>query len=145
MALEYRFKFQAEIKGGKLEFKPRQRESMADVVRQQYDQDVEIVLQTPEKDRSDRQRKYYYGVIIKKLCELEGYDKDDMSEIMAKNLLKFEIPMKDGTVEEFYRRPSSLNTKETEVYHEKCRDYAMKNFNTYIPLPNEVEGQYDYY
>lgn len=145
MRLDYRYKFSADIVSGKLVFKQGQRESLANVLSKQADQEVEIVLQTPEKDRSDRQRKYYYGVIVKRLCEATGYEKDDMSEILAKSLLSFDLTLKDGHVESFYRRPSSLNTAETETYHERCRQYANDKHQLYIPLPNEVEGQYDYY
>lgn len=145
MSLEYRYKFHGRIQSGKFEFNKGEREHFGDVCKTQQDQDVELVLQNPEKDRSDRQRRYYYGVVMQKLCERSGYDKEDMNEIMAKMFLRFEIQMKDGSIGEFYRRPSSLNTKETEVFHGKVRDYAMAEYQLYIPLPNEVEGQYDFY
>ncbi len=145
MAIEWRYKFHGYVDGGKFHFKEREKDAWDRIVKQLFNQDVEIILQQPEKDRSDQQRKYYYGVIVKRLCEVSGYDKDDMNEILAKRCLSFEISMKDGCVETFYRRPSSLNTKETELFHEKCRQFAMSEYQVYIPLPNEVEGQYDWF
>jgi len=103
----------------------------------------EIVLQDVERDRSGRQRRYYYGVIIAITGKHFGYDKDDMSAVWAEHFLSYTTKGLKGQEIKVVRSPSQLNTKQTEEYHEKIRRFCLVEEGLYIPLPNEAEGEYD--
>ena len=107
--------------------------------------DKELVLQDIEKDRSDRQRKYYYGVIIERTGKHFGYDKDDMSAVWAEKFLSYTVRGLDGQDKVVHKSPSQLNTKQSEEYHERIRRYCSEEEELYIPLPNEAEGDYDFH
>lgn len=108
-------------------------------------EEKELVIQDVEKDRSDRQRKYYYGVIIEKTGAHFGYDKDDMSAVWAEMFLSYTIKGLDGQEKTVHKTPSQLNVKQTEEYHERIRRFCSTDHELYIPMPNEAEGEYDYH
>jgi hypothetical protein len=100
------------------------------------------VLLTVKKEKSQRsiqQNKYYWGVVIKLLCEEIGLDEDELHEILKYKFLKEHVGNKVLGEVDFVRSTTNLTTKEMEEYLEKIRIWAAQFLNTNIPLPNEVE------
>lgn len=96
--------------------------------------DVEVVVKERSNKKSDRQRRYYFGVIVKLLCEETGYSLDEMHQLLKTLFLGYE---KDEY--SFVRSTESLTTKECEEFHENVRQWAHETFEFTIPLPNEVD------
>lgn len=99
--------------------------------------DLILILQEREKIRSIIQNKYYWGVIIKKLSEYTGYEKEDIhiilkGKFLPKNIIFFgeEITIGNST--------KKLTTKEFKEYIEKIQRWASTQ-DIYIPDPNEYE------
>lgn len=91
----------------------------------------------PRDIRSDKQNKYYWGVLIDLLSSELGYTKDEMHEI-----LKYQFLTDRSGKFPIVRSTSSLDTEEMEVYLSFIREWAGKELHIYLPLPNETE--YDY-
>lgn len=139
-----KYKFQGKIVDGKWIFHDRIKfDKLLQTIGNA--EEKELVLQDVEKDRSDRQRKYYYGVIIERTGAHFGYDKDDMSAVWAEKFLSYKIKGLDGEEKTVHKTPSQLNTKQTEEYHERIRRFCAEEEDLYIPMPNEAEGDYDFH
>jgi hypothetical protein len=100
------------------------------------------VLVTIKKEKSQRsleQNRYYWGVVIKLLCEEIGLNEDELHEVLKYKFLKEHAENKVLGEVDFVKSTTDLNTKEMEEYLEKIRVWATEFLNMNIPLPNEVE------
>lgn len=97
------------------------------------DRRVDVIVQPPVKERSNRQNRYYRGVICKLLSEYTGHTKEEIHEALKWRFLR------DDSDQNFQRTRStaSLTTKEFEEYVELCRQFGDE-MGCRIPLPNEV-------
>ncbi len=99
---------------------------------------VEVVVKQKRNRRSDRQNRYYWGVVIKIIADHLGYEPDELHESLKRKFL--------GEVEDRYglRRVASttmLTTAEfIETYTEPIKRWAAEYLRLYIPDPNEVES-----
>lgn len=96
---------------------------------------VELVIRRPRKHRSDRQHRYYFGVVVAILAEHLGYTSDEMHDALKGKFLCEDPDAKLPRI----RSTTSLSTVEFEAFLEQIRTFASTDFNCYIPLPNEVE------
>jgi hypothetical protein len=88
--------------------------------------------------RSDRQNRYYWGVVLKIIGQELGYLPDEVHQLMAKNFLSYE-----NKGDMFVKSTTKLKVAEMEDYLETVRRFASMELSIYIPLPNETEFQYD--
>lgn len=95
--------------------------------------EVEVMVQKRTKKRSSRQNRYYNGVVLKILGKELGYDRDEMHEVVRRMFLT-DTSRRFPTV----RSTTKLNTAQMEEYLATIRQWASKDLNIYIPLPNEV-------
>ncbi|WP_333664731.1 hypothetical protein [Desulfobacter postgatei] len=91
-----------------------------------------------KETRSDKQNRYYWGVVLKIIGDDLGYSTDEIHQLMQREFLKYEN--KENV---FFRSTTTLNTKEMETYLENIRRFAILNLGIYVPLPNETEFQYE--
>mgnify|MGYP002347766258 CR=1 FL=1 len=91
-----------------------------------------------KETRSDKQNRYYWGVVLKIIGDDLGYSTDEIHQLMQREFLKYEN--KENV---FFRSTTTLNTKEMETYLENIRRFALLNLGIYVPLPNETEFQYE--
>ena len=97
--------------------------------------------------RTDPQNDYYWGVVVLLAGQAMGYepkiseDKDAIHEILKWHC-NFEMRIVGrGTDRKEMQAPRStadLSTSDFEAYCERCRNWAGRELNIYIPLPNEV-------
>ena len=89
----------------------------------------------PEKKltRSEKQRKYQWGVVYKIMGDEIGYLPDEIHQLMGKEFLKYE-----HKGEWFVKSTTKLNTKEMETYLENVRRFASMELSCFVPLPNET-------
>ncbi len=96
------------------------------------------------KNRSSLQNRYYFGVIVRMICDEVGDKVDDIETGDVHNHLKNLFLKKTNGIVPIIRSTSDLTTIEFEEYLTKCRQWASIELNMYIPLPNEVDIP-DYY
>lgn len=92
-----------------------------------------VEIQKSKQVRSLPQNKYYWGVVVKVVSQHTGYTSEETHQELARMFLSYE---NSGKL--FVRSTTKLNTLEFEKYAESCRDWAKKEMDVYIPLPNEI-------
>lgn len=88
---------------------------------------VEIIIRKPKKDATVRQRKYYFGVIIKMGAESHGYTYTEMHDAY-----------KGAYLNPIYTSLNDLNTVEMNQFIEDVIRAEAEN-GLIIPYPNEIE------
>jgi len=139
-------KYKAKIENGKMILKEK------DIFKKEiirYEGKEVIITIGPKEysERSLQQNKYYFGVVIKMLCEHTGHSEEEMHELMKCRFLKkhFDLRVKEKDKTEkierytIVRSSISLNTVEWEEYMGECRKFGAEKFQLYIPLPNECD------
>lgn len=138
---ELKFVISSHVEKGKLS---RNRKTLAQTIRQFEGKEIQITIERKRKKRSNRQNRYYFGVIVlilKQCLEWEWGERIDIET--AHDVLKTNCNYKEIVNEntgEIIRVPQStavLNTGESEDYYENCRQFIRRLFNTEVPLPNE--------
>jgi hypothetical protein len=136
--------FQGEAKDGRLYI--RDRDLFTGYLRQ-CEGVIDVVVKKHRKQRSNRQNRYYRGVILPLLAQELGYTNDEMNEIIkAKFFLipEREITTARGviiTVPSHTESTSDSNTGEFEEKLEDIRQWASYDLGLYLPLPNEALPQ----
>lgn len=134
-------KFITDVKGGKLFI--RNREAFDKQVMSFPDGEYILSVKELKSERSDRQNRYYWGVVIRLLADNFGYSPMEVHEVLKGIFLPKELNF--GIMKVISTRSTtSLKTDEFEDYLEKVRVWANQEFGLLIPLPNEVELP-DYY
>ena len=103
---------------------------------------VELTVRKRIENRSNKQNRYYWGVVIKILSDEMGLSQDETHEILKYQFLKSHVDITIlGEIERtfFIRSTTSLNTKDMEIYLEEIRQWAASFLNCQVPMPNEVE------
>lgn len=93
------------------------------------------------KKRSNPQNKYFWGVIVKIICDETGNDAQDVHDVLCGDCFgwqEYEVMGKKKVRP--VRGTSQLPVGEFEAFCEWCRAYSARNMGLVIPLPNEVPG-----
>lgn len=122
--------FRGIVKNGRLKLHDREK---FDNYLTGIDGEVELTVEKFRKKRSDKQNRYYYGVIVKMFSEHTGYDPKAAHGILANRFLRVQVG-------DYYyvRSTKDLKTHEMEEYHANCRMWLSTEFSLYVPDPNEV-------
>ena len=100
-------------------------------------QEVEVTVDKKQKERSNNQNSYYWGVVLALICETIGeQDADKVHESMRRKFLPIHY---DNLLPDGSKSTTKLTTVEMEEYLSKIRQWASEFLNCYIPLPNEVD------
>ncbi len=98
-----------------------------------------VVATRHRKKRSNPQNSYFWGVIVKIICDETGNDANDIHDVLCGECFGWQEYEVMGLRK---RRPvrgtSQLNVDEFEQFCEWCRAFAASNLGLVIPLPNEV-------
>jgi hypothetical protein len=78
---------------------------------------------------------YYWGVVIPAFCELTGYEKDEMHEVLAMHFLRIEDDPLTGAPRR--ERTPNCSTPKFQEYVDRLRRFGAE-MGLYIPDPNEV-------
>jgi hypothetical protein len=105
----------------------------------------EIKIKKSRAIRSHNQNRYYWGIIIEELVIFfdGAVTKDQIHDILGYKFLttRYEHPLTGDLIEKI-TSTTKLNTKQMEEYLERCRKYALEEYNHRIPLPNETIYNY---
>lgn len=96
--------------------------------------EVDVQIGKHYKARTDKENKYYFGVIIPMVAEEIGEEDKDIVHIW--------LQIAVGNVKEVHgvdipKGTSEMSTAEFEDYASKARMFASKFLHLYIPLPSE--------
>lgn len=96
-----------------------------------------VVLKTGSRSKSNRQNKYYWGVVIPILGEYFGYEKEQMHSALC--LQHLVVKNEIGPYYIKSTRLSEWTTDEWEKYMDYLKRWSVETFGVYIPSPNEVD------
>ena len=97
-----------------------------------------IKIQKHRNKRSNKQNKYYWGIVIAYISNETGFTDKEVHELLKFKFLQTSKVSKQGSVETFIQSTTELDTLEAEEYLDKIRIWALNFLNLPIPLPNEV-------
>lgn len=130
--------FDADVLEGKVEFKHRH--LFDKYIEMLPNGPIQIVVKTnKEKDFiSEKQRKYYHGVIVKMISELTGETRQRTHLFLRAMFLSEKISI-GSTWQSIPLSTTRLKTDEAETYFSEIREWASDKIPLLIPLPNEVD------
>lgn len=102
---------------------------------------VALDLDQFKDTRSERQNKYYWGVVIPIFADFFGMDPVEAHEALKWEHLRKSIKDREGNPRITIRSTASMKTNEFEDYMAKLRKWGAEQFSLNIPEPNEVSAQ----
>jgi len=98
---------------------------------------IELVLRRKRSQRSLRQNRYYWGVVVEILSGHFGYEAKELHEALKFKFLKIHTEEELVTV----RSTTTLNTKEFIDYIDRIQRWAASEHDIFIPDPQTVESE----
>lgn len=98
--------------------------------------DVEVTLRKVRRQRSLKQNRAYFGLIVAAIAEHCGYTKDEAHEALAFKFLRQGEP--DAPLPT-RRSTADLTTKEFEEYQAQVKQFAAEELGLFIPGPGQVD------
>lgn len=132
--------FQAKVVDKVLDMTPETTDAFFGYIATLDGRNVEIIVKEIERQRSNPQNAYYWGVVIKMIAEYSGYNatKADYERVHDTLRMMF-LKRQDGFLnKERVLSTTELNTSEFEEYLAQIRQWAAIALNLVIPLPNET-------
>ena len=112
--------------------------------------DIAVTLEPVKNSRSNRQNRYYWGVVVCAVRNLFNQHGDMASEEFVHRYLKAEIggmkrkiTLPNGATAYDIDTSTRLTTAQWEDWMQAIRAWAAE-YGCFIPLPNEIMGEYDY-
>ena len=119
--------------------KEKDKKKLYEVLKTRKPKVYNIEIKEYRKDRSGNQNKYYWGVVIKELCNHTGYNVDEMHEVLKAKFNPKELVFKQtGESVKIGGSTADMNTLEFETYLEQIRIFALTELDVLIPLPNQT-------
>jgi hypothetical protein len=103
-------------------------------------QRVEVLVRLPKNKRSERQNRYYWGVVVQMLSEFTGHTPDEIHDHLKWRFLRVAADAANNRPLVTVRSTAALATAEFEKFLEDVRMWAGQALSVHIPLPNEVDG-----
>ena len=99
---------------------------------------AELIVRKEKRNRSNKQNKYYWGVILPAIAdEIGELIHEDVHNTLKSMFLKKGIDYK-GKRLEVIKSTTELSKTEFEEYLEKCREWSAIELGCLIPKPNEI-------
>ncbi len=104
-------------------------------VRSLAGQFVEVTIRKQRTQRSEKQSRYYFGVVIAVIADHLGYEKDELHELLAMRFLRLDDDPVTGSPRR--KRTPKTDTAEFSEYVEQCVRFGAE-LGVVIPAPGEV-------
>lgn len=96
---------------------------------------VEIIVRKERTQRTERQHRYYFGVVVPLIAEHCGYEKDEMHDLLAMRFLRMEDDPITGSPRR--KHTPDTDTKEFSDYLDSCIRFGAE-LGVVIPEPGAV-------
>src|SRR3990167_10526909 len=102
---------------------------------------VEIVIRKKRRTRTDKQNRYYWGVVIAEIASCAGYRKADAYQLHDALAFKFlALPNCPITGSPRRQRTPDTDTEEFGVYLDQVIQWAAETWGVVIPEAHAVES-----
>lgn len=114
----------------------QERDNYNNWIAQLNNNEIEVIVRKPKKVRSDRQNRYYWGVVLKLISEVTGEDLEDLH-----NHFSYKWLASKGKSGKLISRKSttSLSTIEFMEYIDKIIAWGEQFLNITFPEPDSVD------
>lgn len=107
--------------------------------RQYEGKKVELIVREWKKKRSLEQNAFYWGHVLKMICEHTGYDKDDLHALMKERFNPKPITDFDGKERIIGRTTTKLSVAEMTQYLEDVMRFGVEELEvTFEPIETWV-------
>lgn len=93
---------------------------------------IQVTVEKRKKNRTSKENRYYWGVVIPILADHFGYEGEEMHEA-----LKWQFLRKPHSKLPTVQSTAAMSTIEFEEYMRKIRTWAAMEYSISIPEPNE--------
>lgn len=131
----------APSKGGKLMMSDWQKKAINEEVKRLDGQDVRVWVTKDTHQRTPKQNRYYWGVVIKMISDHTGYTKEEMHEALKNEYLGRRFIEFGGKEIELSKSTKDIDTKEMSEYTERCRQFAAEFLQLNIPDPVQAAAE----
>ena len=90
------------------------------------------------KGRTNKQNRYYWGVIVKIISDHTGFTPDEVHDILKDQFLS-KYKTWDDKIFRVHQSTTQQSTAQAEKYYSEIREWASLELKCYIPLPHESE------
>ena len=134
--------FFGKIKDGRIEIKSYK--IFADDIRKCEGKDVLISVEDRYRIRSEKQNRYYWGVVIRLIAESTGYESEEVHQLFKKHFLSYKKKSKQGQILEFTKSTAELNWQDFNKYIEQIKTYVRDNeVLRHIVIPDPDPNYYN--
>lgn len=103
---------------------------------------LELILRKRKSQRSNRQNRAYWGIVIDILSKELGYSKDEV-HLALKQKFASHVDYATGLI--IMESTAKMSTKRFMEYYENIQRWAAEFLNCQIPDPNECESDIESY
>lgn len=96
-----------------------------------------IELKIDRDKRSNRQNRYFHGVVLPLLSEETGFTTNEIKSLLKNMFLGYQKLLPNGLEVDLIKGTAELDTKEFEEFLEKVRRFSAQELDVQIPMPNE--------
>lgn len=129
--------YPATINDGKVQFNPRQLDSINEFKKKNEGKQIWITFSEMRPPRSLMQNNYLFGVVYKYIAEETGDDVESIHKHMKERYAPRMFKEESGETIELGKSTTRLNTKEMKEYIDAIISFAGAELGIYIPQPNE--------
>jgi len=101
--------------------------------------EVDVVVREKRTQRSNKQNRAYFGIVVKDLADHLGYTKDECHDALK---IMFASRKDEKTGLTLVESTSKMNTKRFIRYYEDIQRWAAEFLGYDIPSPNEYVDPY---
>ena len=127
----------APSQGGKMQMSDWQRKAIADEIRRLDGQDVRMEVKKDIRGRTQRQNRYYWGVVLTYIAAETGHSTEEIHEVMKQKYLPRSHVLVGTEEHEVSKSTTVLSTEEFTAYIEQVRAFAAQELSILIPSPEE--------
>lgn len=127
----------AIVARGKLTLEDREKAELAKALSQFVEGFVTVRIERHHRKRTDRQNRFWHGVVIPLFVEHCGYTFDEAKAALALELIPVEARKFDGSTAIVPGHTSDLNVAQFNELIKRAQQLGAE-MDIYIPDPNEV-------
>ena len=121
------------VEGGRLKPSPGQQATIGTFLRTREGKAVEVKFARPTTSRSQRQNRFYWGVVLTAIAESTGNSTEDIHVVLRDRLLPRKFITLGSKEVEVRKTTTDLTTEEFTLYLEAVRAWAASELGITMP------------
>jgi hypothetical protein len=119
-------------------FVPDDKDMVKELLQHYEGVELEVTILRKSHIASDAQRRYYRGVVCRLISDWTGYSPAEVHEELLSKMFLTDTNIVNGVEKDYTQSTTAISTVRMEAFLSDCREWAMRELNVFIPLPNET-------